>query len=131
MWNHSKSVISGSSIQSLISGTSSSSSALSLPNNSSLTSTFANSRSLLPEGFSFPLAPPPVIVPFTPTWDIFQVNYQAVSPFRFHFIDFFLQETTARLLFMMVRWVKSLAPFQTLSRTDQVMSTKIKLSIKD
>ncbi|XP_037881851.1 photoreceptor-specific nuclear receptor [Glossina fuscipes] len=32
-----------------------------------------------------------------------------------------LQETTARLLFMAVRWVKCLMPFQTLSRNDQVL----------
>ncbi|XP_073821269.1 protein dissatisfaction-like, partial [Musca autumnalis] len=32
-----------------------------------------------------------------------------------------LQETTARLLFMAVRWVKCLMPFQTLSRTDQIL----------
>ena len=31
-----------------------------------------------------------------------------------------LQETAARLLFMAVRWVKCLAPFQTLSLKDQV-----------
>ncbi|CAO1348729.1 unnamed protein product [Diamesa tonsa] len=31
----------------------------------------------------------------------------------------FLQETTARLLFMAVRWVRCLVPFQTLSKTDQ------------
>lgn len=31
-----------------------------------------------------------------------------------------LQETTARLLFMAVRWVRCLAPFQTLSKHDQV-----------
>jgi len=30
-----------------------------------------------------------------------------------------LQETTARLLFMAVRWVKCLMPFQTLSKNDQ------------
>lgn len=30
-----------------------------------------------------------------------------------------LQETTARLLFMAVRWVRCLVPFQTLSKTDQ------------
>ncbi|MPC57045.1 Nuclear receptor subfamily 2 group E member 1 [Portunus trituberculatus] len=47
---------------------------------------------------SFPQAPS--LLPFAPSWDIFQ-------------------ETTARLLFMMVRWIRSLAPFQTLSRTDQ------------
>lgn len=33
--------------------------------------------------------------------------------------DYF-QETTARLLFMAVRWVRCLAPFQTLSKRDQV-----------
>eukprot|EP00095_Tigriopus_kingsejongensis_P006750 maker-scaffold1404_size42976-snap-gene-0.13 protein:Tk06750 transcript:maker-scaffold1404_size42976-snap-gene-0.13-mRNA-1 annotation:"orphan nuclear receptor" len=32
-----------------------------------------------------------------------------------------LQETTARLLFMAVRWVKCLAPFQTLSSKDQLL----------
>ncbi|KNC32474.1 hypothetical protein FF38_00497 [Lucilia cuprina] len=32
-----------------------------------------------------------------------------------------LQETTARLLFMAVRWVKCLMPFQTLSRSDQIL----------
>ncbi|XP_068239925.1 nuclear receptor subfamily 2 group E member 1-like [Palaemon carinicauda] len=43
---------------------------------------------------------PPSLLPFAPSWDVFQ-------------------ETTARLLFMMVRWIRSLAPFQTLSRSDQ------------
>lgn len=35
--------------------------------------------------------------------------------------DFFFssQETTARLLFMAVRWVRCLVPFQTLSKSDQ------------
>ncbi|XP_046414267.1 protein dissatisfaction [Neodiprion virginianus] len=32
-----------------------------------------------------------------------------------------LQETTARLLFMAVRWVRCLAPFQTLSKNDQLL----------
>ena len=32
-----------------------------------------------------------------------------------------LQETTARLLFMAVRWVKCLMPFQTLSTKDQLL----------
>ena len=32
-----------------------------------------------------------------------------------------MQETTARLLFMAVRWVKCLAPFQTLSLRDQLL----------
>lgn len=34
-------------------------------------------------------------------------------------ISFTKQETTARLLFMAVRWVRCLVPFQTLSKTDQ------------
>ncbi|XP_018026955.2 protein dissatisfaction-like [Hyalella azteca] len=50
--------------------------------------------------FHFPMSSMPTILPFAPTWEIFQ-------------------ETTARLLFMMVRWIRSLAPFQTLSRQDQ------------
>lgn len=33
----------------------------------------------------------------------------------------FFQETTARLLFMAVRWVRCLAPFQTLSKHDQLL----------
>lgn len=34
---------------------------------------------------------------------------------------FVSQETTARLLFMAVRWVRCLAPFQTLSKHDQLL----------
>jgi len=37
-----------------------------------------------------------------------------------HSVFHTLQETTARLLFMAVRWVRCLAPFQTLSKRDQV-----------
>uniref|UniRef100_A0A1A9X285 NR LBD domain-containing protein n=1 Tax=Glossina brevipalpis TaxID=37001 RepID=A0A1A9X285_9MUSC len=40
-----------------------------------------------------------------------------------------LQETTARLLFMAVRWVKCLMPFQTLSRSDQVLLLQGTLSL--
>ncbi|XP_034940790.1 nuclear receptor subfamily 2 group E member 1 [Chelonus insularis] len=39
---------------------------------------------------------------FSPTWEV-------------------LQETTARLLFMAVKWVRSLAPFQTLSKDDRLV----------
>ncbi|XP_044008025.1 protein dissatisfaction-like isoform X2 [Aphidius gifuensis] len=39
---------------------------------------------------------------FTPTWEV-------------------LQETTARLLFMAVRWVRCLAPFQTLYKEDRLV----------
>ncbi|CAH1184281.1 unnamed protein product, partial [Phyllotreta striolata] len=41
-------------------------------------------------------------IPLTPTWSL-------------------LQETAARLLFMAVRWVRCLAPFQTLSKHDQLL----------
>lgn len=41
---------------------------------------------------------------------------------------FWLQETTARLLFMAVRWVRCLAPFQTLSKRDQVSSHPVTTS---
>ncbi|XP_058056876.1 protein dissatisfaction [Anopheles bellator] len=54
-----------------------------------------------------PLVPHPIALPpdgstvvRLPTWEI-------------------LQETTARLLFMSVRWVRCLIPFQTLSKSDQ------------
>ncbi|XP_065156824.1 protein dissatisfaction [Atheta coriaria] len=49
-----------------------------------------------------PSSPPLGLSLITPTWDI-------------------LQETTARLLFMAVRWVRCLAPFQTLSKHDQLL----------
>ena len=37
-----------------------------------------------------------------------------------------LQETTARLLFMAVRWVRCLLPFQTLSKNDQQLLLQVK-----
>ena len=43
----------------------------------------------------------PAPLALTPSWDLFH-------------------ETTARLLFMVVRWVRGLAPYQTLSARDQV-----------
>lgn len=36
-----------------------------------------------------------------------------------------LQETTARLLFMAVRWVRCLVPFQTLSKNDQQLLLQV------
>ena len=48
-----------------------------------------------------PPTPPLLPLSITPSWDS-------------------IQETTARLLFMAVRWVKCLVPFQTLSVRDQV-----------
>lgn len=38
-----------------------------------------------------------------------------------------LQETTARLLFMAVRWVRCLVPFQTLSKNDQQLLLQVSL----
>ena len=49
-----------------------------------------------------PPTPPLLPLSITPNWDS-------------------IQETTARLLFMAVRWVKCLVPFQTLSVRDQVI----------
>ncbi|XP_068085198.1 nuclear receptor subfamily 2 group E member 1 [Anabrus simplex] len=46
--------------------------------------------------------PSPIPLALSPTWEV-------------------LQETTARLLFMAVRWVRCLAPFQTLSKHDQLL----------
>lgn len=37
-----------------------------------------------------------------------------------------LQETTARLLFMAVRWVRCLVPFQTLSKNDQQLLLQVR-----
>ncbi|XP_049771155.1 protein dissatisfaction-like [Schistocerca cancellata] len=47
-------------------------------------------------------AGPAAALALSPTWEV-------------------LQETTARLLFMAVRWVRCLAPFQTLSKRDQLL----------
>lgn len=87
---------------------------------------FANNNLLAPTTRLFP--PPPPLFPFaaaaaanapeaptlpltlTPNWET-------------------LQETSARLLFMAVRWVKCLAPFQTLSVRDQVSSLFTLLSL--
>lgn len=44
---------------------------------------------------------PSALISWNPTWEA-------------------VQETSARLLFMAVRWVKGLEPFQTLSKRDQV-----------
>lgn len=38
-----------------------------------------------------------------------------------------LQETTARLLFMAVRWVRCLVPFQTLSKNDQQLLLQVRI----
>ncbi|XP_054258478.1 protein dissatisfaction-like [Macrosteles quadrilineatus] len=51
-------------------------------------------------GITSPVGPPPLAL--SPSWEV-------------------LQETTARLLFMAVRWVRCLAPFQTLSKRDQLL----------
>ncbi|XP_072395297.1 protein dissatisfaction [Diabrotica undecimpunctata] len=55
-----------------------------------------------PTGLPLATSPPLAPLPLTPTWEM-------------------LQETTARLLFMAVRWVRCLTPFQTLSKHDQLL----------
>ncbi|TRY77397.1 hypothetical protein TCAL_00146, partial [Tigriopus californicus] len=72
---------------------------------------FWGSKGPLSDGLALP-SPPPLLFPYPtpnllshgmiPSWDT-------------------LQETSARLLFMAVRWVKCLAPFQTLSLKDQML----------
>uniref|UniRef100_A0A182F226 Uncharacterized protein n=1 Tax=Anopheles albimanus TaxID=7167 RepID=A0A182F226_ANOAL len=42
-----------------------------------------------------------------------------------------LQETTARLLFMSVRWVRCLIPFQTLSKSDQHLLLQVGIVLTD
>ncbi|BES87932.1 HOLI [Nesidiocoris tenuis] len=49
-----------------------------------------------------PASPSAIHLSLSPSWEV-------------------LQETTARLLFMAVRWVRCLAPFQTLSKRDQLL----------
>jgi hypothetical protein len=49
----------------------------------------------------------------------YKFNSMSVCQNLCFFLAFF-KETTARLLFMAVRWVRCLAPFQTLSKRDQV-----------
>ncbi|GJQ82917.1 hypothetical protein Trydic_g5920 [Trypoxylus dichotomus] len=56
----------------------------------------------LSTGLSLQQPSPSLALPLAPTWEM-------------------LQETTARLLFMAVRWVRCLAPFQTLSKHDQLL----------
>ncbi|EEZ99270.2 dissatisfaction [Tribolium castaneum] len=93
-----------------------------------------------------PVAQPPPIppLPLTPTWEMLQVISWHVASTCLHpdplallvqlaeistgphrrirLLQFYIfQETTARLLFMAVRWVRCLAPFQTLSKHDQLL----------
>ncbi|XP_055597206.1 protein dissatisfaction-like isoform X2 [Uranotaenia lowii] len=59
-----------------------------------------------------PPPPPPPLIPHPPTLPL-------DSPVLKLPTWEILQETTARLLFMSVRWVRCLIPFQTLSKADQ------------
>ncbi|XP_049548368.1 protein dissatisfaction-like [Anopheles darlingi] len=71
---------------------------------------------LTSSGHPAPPAPPPPLVPHP-------IALTALSPEGPTIIRLptweILQETTARLLFMSVRWVRCLIPFQTLSKSDQ------------
>ncbi|XP_026679212.1 nuclear receptor subfamily 2 group E member 1-like [Diaphorina citri] len=51
----------------------------------------------------------------------FRINLSPFTKKKNVTFSLFLQETTARLLFMAVRWVRCLAPFQTLSKRDQLL----------
>lgn len=64
--------------------------------------------------------PPPPLLPLPPTTPTNNnINNSTVpSPANLPSWEV-LQETTARLLFMAVRWVRCLVPFQTLSKADQ------------
>lgn len=72
--------------------------------------------------------PPPPLLPLSPNTNGTTANgltsnsssSTIPSPSSTHLPSWdVLQETTARLLFMAVRWVKCLVPFQTLSKADQ------------
>ncbi|XP_029158231.1 nuclear receptor subfamily 2 group E member 1-like isoform X1 [Nylanderia fulva] len=77
-------------------------------------------------------SPTGTVQSFSPTWEILQVIFNIFkrsSPCPFLFnqrhslrcADVLTQETTARLLFMAVRWVRCLPPFQTISKDDQLL----------
>lgn len=51
--------------------------------------------------------------------ELFQQGLNSSSPLVLMTVNLCFQETTARLLFMAVRWVRCLVPFQTLSKADQ------------
>ncbi|EEB19899.1 Orphan nuclear receptor NR6A1, putative [Pediculus humanus corporis] len=61
-----------------------------------------NTKLSTTERVGVPQSSPLALQPLSPSWEV-------------------LQETTARLLFTAVRWVRSLGPFQTLSRHDQLL----------
>lgn len=74
-------------------------------------------------------SPTGTVQSFSPTWEMLQVASfsNILYLFLFSFIHRSLQghvitqETTARLLFMAVRWVRCLPPFQTISKDDQLL----------
>nr|CAD7402948.1 unnamed protein product [Timema cristinae] len=81
-----------------------------------------------------PQPSPSLPLTLTPTWEVLQqpkspshdTDLLTGEPFHWTELHFWsvvigLQETTARLLFMAVRWVRCLAPFQTLSKRDQLL----------
>ncbi|XP_040576737.1 LOW QUALITY PROTEIN: protein dissatisfaction [Lepeophtheirus salmonis] len=77
--------------------------------------------SIPPASGSAILPPPPPLFPFFPSSVSKEDEESEHPPSSFSPTWPMLQETTARLLFMAVRWVKCLAPFQTLSSKDQLL----------
>lgn len=77
-------------------------------------------------------SPTGTVQSFSPTWEMLQVASFSSILYLSLFIQWHLpfitlqghiitQETTARLLFMAVRWVRCLPPFQTISKDDQLL----------
>lgn len=65
----------------------------------------------------------PLTLNLTPNWETLQVTRLDLFFIRIRnglTFQFLVKETAARLLFMAVRWVKCLVPFQTLTPRDQV-----------
>lgn len=67
--------------------------------------------------------PPPPLLPLAPTTPNNNNNNSMVANLPSWEV---LQETTARLLFMAVRWVRCLVPFQTLSKADQHLLLQVR-----
>ena len=86
---------------------------------------FANNNLLAPTTRLFP--PPPPLFPFAAA-AVANATEAPTLPLTLTPNWETLQETSARLLFMAVRWVKCLAPFQTLSVRDQVRKLLSNLS---
>lgn len=76
-------------------------------------------------------SPTGTVQSLSPTWEMLQVAFSvpmrqwpfhdALSIHTYPRTLMMTQETTARLLFMAVRWVRCLPPFQTISKDDQLL----------